>query len=749
MRPQYVHAGQLPFVHVVAAVAIILLPFPIEANEALLSTLVAPDGWSRALDLRTEISVPVLADALGDSAVEVRRMAAKRLSMLGPGVREAASELRHSLEHEPDEDARRHCAKAFLQLSDDLGGFLPAMELALRDSSGNILNTAIRGYVQLGDAGFQALAEIVRRECGEVRRRGLWAMCAVAKHHGPTDVCPDRETRKVVFSLLSDPETDEYIDIGAKLLQGLRLDPERAIPLLRKKLVESARNDGFQIVRALQAYGIAPDGRRPDGFEPMKSMGSTEEDQYRLWAESGALPGGTEWQEDLRSRLREEFTSDDEEVVREALRKARLLGPAAAPLIPELAASLEKDIGDPAVHILFHLGSPCLRWVCPLLTADDWAAVIRALNVCWHMGPTASECISGILDALQSSHRAVRFHALRTLVSVDSSRARDVVPKTAIGDEFPSVRVKALKMLPDLLSADAGVPIVAEALDDEDKLVRRAAVEAAGRYGSDAASLVSKLVEGFREAPDFPEYVPTFGAIGDTALPAIPLLVEHFVRAIQLEEDARLEGRRPICGMSKPPSRKAGEALLAIDPSSAVPGILRLLKSDVPAMRSIGAVLCRDWEGIPSTVRTALIEATFRTEWKNRGNFHDALLRMRPLDSETLAILLKSYSESENGLLKLGSRVANLGRQEDGIVSLLIEGLQSDSASVRHHCFEALAYFEDSASYAVPYLDRIVREAPKQKRDVYLRILNRLDPPYDYHQEQKRKVLERDPSASE
>ena len=149
------------------------------------------------------------------------------------------------------------------------------------------------------------------------------------------------------------------------------------------------------------------------------------------------------------------------------LRACTLLGPAAAPALPEVTA---------------HLATP-----------EYTAAAALALSM---MGPDA---YTPLADALTNQDPQVRREAVRSLGKLQQRaplEAAVVVPTLldALADREPGVRSIAATYLGIIhADAEAVVPALVEMLKDEDAEVRTAAVAALGEFGTAAAPALAAL----------------------------------------------------------------------------------------------------------------------------------------------------------------------------------------------------------------------------------------------------------------
>jgi HEAT repeat protein len=152
---------------------------------------------------------------------------------------------------------------------------------------------------------------------------------------------------------------------------------------------------------------------------------------------------------------------------RAALRASGILGVAAEPVIPEVAAALPE----------------------PDLTAD--AAVALSF-----MGPKA---LPPLEQALSRDDPAVRREALRSIGKLRFRaplHSHDVLPLLldAMRDPDGGVRAVAATYLGIMHDdPDASVPLLAQALGDPDLAVRRAAASALGSFGTAAAAALPAL----------------------------------------------------------------------------------------------------------------------------------------------------------------------------------------------------------------------------------------------------------------
>jgi HEAT repeat protein len=234
---------------------------------------------------------------------------------------------------------------------------------------------------------------------------------------------------------------------------------------------------GYIVLLALIAVGVAWYMMRPDGVQVRAPVANPSSDlswmadlysQNPRDAEDGTAKVkrlGANALPQIQGTLRNQSASRDQR--RAALRACAILGPIAAPAIPDVAAVLSD----------------------PELTAE--AAVALSF-----MGPQAFHPLE---EALANDDPAVRRESLRSLGKLRYRAplsSADVLPllQDSMSDPDPSVRAVAATYL-GIVHEDPekSVPLLIEGLKDADTEVRRASATALGSFGGAAEAALPEL----------------------------------------------------------------------------------------------------------------------------------------------------------------------------------------------------------------------------------------------------------------
>jgi HEAT repeat protein len=213
-------------------------------------------------------------------------------------------------------------------------------------------------------------------------------------------------------------------------------------------------------------------------------------------------------------------------------------GPAAAPAVPELIATLAEgplSLTDAVARALAAVGPPAVR---PLTAAlRDTNPAVRA-GAAISLGrlrerANTAPVVAALHEALRDGDEKVRSAAVEALVAVAPESPRTVAALVARlkerGPGGADARTLAAVYLDGLgPPARAAIPALLEALQDPDAGVRGHAAMALKTHGPDKASAVPALVRALRE--DSNRYVrgaaaEILGQLGRRARPAAPALV--------------------------------------------------------------------------------------------------------------------------------------------------------------------------------------------------------------------------------
>ena len=414
-----------------------------------------------------------------------RRKAAKEL-WREPDSRSCAA-LATAVQEDPDPEVRQICASALGRLLDP-GRYEPLLK-ALKDQNPDVIRSAMLGLRRSTDPRvLPALVPLLRHQDFIVRTTAAQTIDTVPWIPGSRDERIWFYVAKSWFerAAASGVEAIEAfqltvqtapISVAVRAVDALRLIPDpKVVSLLRGALKSAEPSLCIAAADSLGKIG----GR--ESVESLTGCLNSPLPQVRAAAVQalGAL-GAAE-----TVRLICQMLQDQEwEVRREAASALGKLGNLEA--LEPLAKALDdadSDIRDAAALALGKIGSR--RSVTPLVLAlkDEVASVRRIaaaslsrIDPDWVSLPETLSAAEQLKEAIQDAEPAVRFFVMQLLVDL-GELAPDAVAKLAPDEYLASPKVKRRRMATD---AFAGL------LNEIDRDIRQAAVEALGRLGGDRA----------------------------------------------------------------------------------------------------------------------------------------------------------------------------------------------------------------------------------------------------------------------
>jgi len=205
--------------------------------------------------------------------------------------------------------------------------------------------------------------------------------------------------------------------------------------------------------------------------------------------------------------------------------------------------------------------------IAPLTAAlDDADLKVRTTAAAGlsNFGPAAAGSLPGIERLLGEKDEFALVTAVHAILSIDSSRAEELVPRlaTVLKTGSGRSRQRAVEVLGEIPAIGAlAVPPLIEALDDEDQDIRSMSMRSLQAIGPLAALAVPNLINILRGLNKHVgdilvrgRAVDALGAIGPAAHEATPHLLAYLPLTLPLSELIRLPTSRPL---SQPPSLAA------------------------------------------------------------------------------------------------------------------------------------------------------------------------------------------------
>jgi HEAT repeat protein len=562
---------------------------------------------------------------------------------------------------------------------------------------------------------------------------------------------------RLIHALETDP-SEEVRASCAKALGRFVVDPTRAVPALRRALLEAGPGETRGIARALETFGV-----EVEDLEEKRTVwtGDCPGARVRIVLEDASGNTAPQTHEGTGGRnvehqpnpdsLRAAIHSDYSDIARPALRRIQDLGPRALPWASDVVAALSGPCRGFAVDALVKMGEGCLETVLRAMEGKEAPGTQGLLQVLERMGPAAQRAAPRILEAVESSDEKVRRAAVRALCSVDPARARLRIPEVARGDPDPGVRSQAVSLLPTIIEkTDELLPLLRTSLEDSHPWVREAGARIVGELGPAARSLVPVLAGGANDGESSGiMFCMALGSMGEVARSVAPAVATVLDRVIEEEETMLIERTRaaandtgPFAGLISPvpmcwhPETMAvGEALVRIDPGAALPGIRRLLGSRQSPMRSMGLDLFRK-----SGLSNKQIRETLLRDLENEepGGPHVGLLRAlasyRPMDREIVRAMLEGCLPMEDRRCNgFPERLARVEEETGAVVPELIRGLNDSRAGMRRLCARVLGRIGPEAKGALTALEKAALKAETEDdRKLFLGALNAVDPPFNF-----------------
>lgn len=458
--------------------------------------------------------------------------------------------------------------------------------------------------------------------------------------------------------------------------------------------------------------------------------------------------------------------------LREALQEERgveavarvlgLIGPLAADAVPELIAILQRQQASTALRgeaafALGRIGKPAGDIVPVLIAAlKDRKMEVRqqAADALAWLDPPARAAVPALVAALKDEESKVVKKACNTLAFIGDAGAAPALLETfQAGDEEVRAAAaralwhlgpKARQVMPALLSLAQGpidkttparvllasfgprvVPVLVDALHDEDAARRETAAEVLGRIGPPARPAVSELIAALKDKSSAVALTAAMALaeIDSTrARPAVPLLADSIgtpgaAQALaNIGSDARSAVPALLAAL-KPRKKNSEEDLIRTGAR------LALARIGTPAVQPLIDALKDKREGVaplagealgwilppPRAAVPALREA-LTNDRAHAAVYAHALGQLAPLAHSAVPELTELLSDAAVRPEAAVALVRIDPDQAEKVVSLLIKDLQAAEEKQRQAAVLALAHLGPAAKAAVPALVNSLRD---------------------------------------
>ncbi len=503
-------------------------------------------------------AVPALAKAITeDYPTEVRWRAERALGAIGPGAADAVGGLIANLadsdervrayacyalgkidaepsqsavpglvERVTDENAvvRRAAVDALLALQPDRKIVLPLMARALQDAEPRIVMAAVRTLTTEGAAAVPLLAEALADD-----KSAYWAVVAL-ESMGP-EAAP---ATPALVKLIS--HNDPEIRMEALMaLAAIGPEAKNAAP----KIVEILESDSAEGVQFAAAYALGSIGAEDDRATAALTHALRSDTpllaMLGAWALAKSRPDDAQLGETAGQLIANGLKSDNPTLQAAAARvlaDTRNTSEVATTALYGALVDASPQVAIAAADALAAQGAHAVPWLTEALKNEKLR--LYAMNVLKRIGPEASEAVPALASALQSDDAELRRELQFTLAAIGPAAA-PAIPQLvkSLRDDDQEIRYSAIYALGRIgEQAKDACPELIELLQSDDQFTRVAAVWAMTRIdpgrpeiAEAGVPLLSEALQSERELLRA-EAAATLGELGDSAKSALPALKE-------------------------------------------------------------------------------------------------------------------------------------------------------------------------------------------------------------------------------
>jgi HEAT repeat protein len=493
-------------------------------------------------------------------------------------------------------------------------------------------------------------------------------------------------------------------------LVQLRADPSDWV---RQSLVEALGTIGASDVNAARRKRFL-----------VRYARSSEWFVARLWRRTSAAVQAADPTELTVATLRAALADPVITVRTQAARALGLLGPVAAPALPELFGLLrdpEETVRCQVAEALSQVGKTRPETVAALVELlPDPSAVVRtcALKALGSLKQAASAVVPALLPMLQDREESVRQAAADAVGQIGVlHREHTATLIEGLASADTTVRSETAEVLGTIgEAAAAATPALVEALTDPNDRVRAKAAEALGKIGEGAAEAVPSLVRALRDKDSWVSALAAeaLGEMGETADDAIPALV------------------RSLGHMNPQVRGHAAEALGKIGSAAAVaaPALETAAHDEEGSVRRRAIEALGEIGGAAASMRNTVRAALSDPDPQVRAAAVIALGQRGEADGDVIHELLQALKDVNDQVQVETTKVLpKLAGPIAPVIEGLSRSLEDESVWVQVHAALALGQLGPSAVAAGGPLLRATQTGEATVREHALRALVMIQPP--------------------
>ena len=465
-------------------------------------------------------AVEALTAELEDENPQTRAQAAKALGRIGDAAKPAAKALARAIA-DKDASVRRSAIGALRRIKPGEDMVVPLMIEALASTDDATRLSAVRSLAEFGEAIVPTMIKGMSDD-----RTVYWA-CLVLGEVGPKakDAVP-------ALATALEHKHPEVRHEAAYALRSIGPDAKDAVPQLTK-----AMDDKQLAVRRSAALALGTIGPAAAEALPALQKHTQHEDELMtvnaIWAVEKVKPDPNHLKTVAAPALIKFLKNKDKAVRQTAALGLLDLNPGPAIMVPAFSSAIQDE--DPAVvsdmlSAIASLGAPAVPRLIKALEFPK--ARLRVVEILGRIGPAASDAVPALVKYANDPDANIRREVFATLGSIGPA-AKSALPAAtaALKDEDDEVRYSALfalgKMGPaakealdelgdslnpndpyyckvcawamvqidpdDEENAKRALPLMIDALDDEESFVRGEAAATLGLLGSKAKDALSAL----------------------------------------------------------------------------------------------------------------------------------------------------------------------------------------------------------------------------------------------------------------
>jgi HEAT repeat protein len=479
------------------------------------------------------------------ASIGIRRIgAAERLGNMGPDAEAAVPALVKTLQKDESIKVRLAAAKALQNIKSNSKSSISGLcaVVGKEGEQGGIRNVSMQALGEIGLSSpevTRTLVNLMSNETDEVFLRAT-----AAKTLAKLRPISQESVKALIDALAYHPKVAE----GA--IEGLASMELSAIPALTNGLKDSRREIRLGAATALGKMGTKASDTVPALCEVLKDPDAGVRARVALTLGEIGIASA-----DCVNGLVESLQDNNANVVLAAVEALGTLGPeaaAGAPALIDLLNSDDRKVGAAAAIALGNIGAASSVTVPALiasLRSPHSEVRRRATEALTKIGPNAKEAVPTLLEIVEEEsagpYAMNKAHVISALIAIGVTR--EAVPVLIRVSDDRSARSHAIRALG--AAGKIAVPLLADALKNDNPKIRSAAAEALSKIGTDAVEALPVLIEALDD-PDWEvrqQVANALGSMGPKAEPAVGALAKMLRDGQQQSREFRARmGNRAI-----------------------------------------------------------------------------------------------------------------------------------------------------------------------------------------------------------